>query len=181
MVREPIVAGQFYPGEEKSLREDIKKYIKEEEKEKVKGIVVPHAGYVYSAPVAGAVYGKIEIPENVLLIGPNHSGFGSPFSLMVEGIWKTPLGETKISPLAKELLKGSKYLKEDESAHRYEHSLEVQIPFLQYLLPSVKIIPLILGFPLDSQIASSLGEEIGSKIASLKEEVLIIASSDMTH
>ncbi|MFA7328596.1 MAG: AmmeMemoRadiSam system protein B, partial [Candidatus Ratteibacteria bacterium] len=156
------------------------------------GIVVPHAGYVCSGVVAGAVYSQLSIPELVIILGPNHTGLGPTFSLMAEGTWQTPLGEVPISSLAKDLLKQSSLLEPDESAHQLEHSLEVQVPFLQFcvekenvvrgfsLASKFEIIPIVVG-SLQSTNLLQLGKEIAGFIKNSHKETLIIASSDMTH
>jgi MEMO1 family protein len=182
MIREAAVAGQFYPGWPAELRETIK-YMTAEVGTKIEavGVVCPHAGYIYSGPVAGAVFSALKFPATFILIGPNHRGMGKPFSLMKDGAWKTPLGETPVNTeLAEAILKESTYLEADQLAHLYEHSLEVQLPFLQYFKPSITIVPIIL-----SQADAAVYNEIGLSIARAKKktgmDVVILASSDMTH
>ncbi len=182
MDREPVVAGQFYPGEESALKEQIKSFIDEgAKKEDVLGAILPHAGYVYSGKVAGAVYSRMVIPERFVIIGPNHTGRGRPFAVMVEGRWKTPLGEVEIdSDLAKEILAEGENLEGDEEAHSHEHSIEVQIPFLQYLTGDFRFVPIILS---EGNLATyrEIGAAIARAIRAKGEKVVIIASSDMTH
>jgi len=134
MIRQPVVAGQFYPDSPSQLKEMIRGMVDDKaEKEEVIGLISPHAGYIYSGPVAGATISRIKFKDTFIIIGPNHTGMGRPLSIMTEGVWKTPLGEVEIdSELAKQILATSSYLKEDSGAHQYEHSIEVQIPFLQY-------------------------------------------------
>ncbi|MCK4244608.1 MAG: AmmeMemoRadiSam system protein B [Candidatus Omnitrophica bacterium] len=182
LIRKPAVAGQFYPAEPEQLKKDLSSYLERNlEKEEAKGIIVPHAGYIYSGPVAGAVYSRINLPDTIILLGPNHTGAGKPFSLMSEGIWGTPLGEVEIDiPVAKEILKDSHYLKEDFSAHQDEHSLEVQIPFLQILSATFKIIPIVLSGTEDKSLRA-IGEEIAEALLRQKKGALLVASSDMTH
>ena len=180
MIRKPAVAGYFYPRDPIRLREMIEQFlVPQAERIKALGALCPHAGYTYSGPVAGAVYSHIHIPERVVLIGPNHTGLGAKASIMVQGSWLTPLGEVEVdSSLASKILENSQYLKEDTQAHLAEHSLEVQIPFLQYFRPQVKIVPIaIMGISYDT--AREVGETIGKAVAS--QEALVIASSDMTH
>src|SRR5208283_3361131 len=110
------------------------------------GVVSPHAGYIYSGPVAGAVFSRIKFKNTFILMGPNHRGMGKPFSIMTEGSWRTPLGDVRLNTeLARAILKASGNLKEDSLAHRYEHSLEVQVPFLQYFKRDVMIVPIVLS------------------------------------
>ena len=182
MIRNPAVAGQFYPGSAAELRKMIASMVDERAtKEEVIGLVVPHAGYIYSGPVAGAVLSRIQFKDTFIIIGPNHTGYGKPLSIMTEGSWRTPLGEVQIdTELGKKILEVSKYLKEDSRAHEAEHSIEVQLPFLQYFKPDVKIVPIILGFG-SGEIYKEVGKEIARAIKELKRDVVIIASSDMTH
>ena len=180
MIRKPAVAGYFYPRDPIRLREMIERFLPPKAKKiKALGALCPHAGYMYSGPVAAATYSHIYIPEKVILIGPNHTGLGARASIMTEGSWLTPLGEVKIdASLASKILENSQSLQEDTQAHLAEHSLEVQIPFLQYFRPQVKIVPIaIMGISYDT--AQDIGEAIAKAIAS--QEALVIASSDMTH
>ncbi|MBT1074604.1 AmmeMemoRadiSam system protein B [Geobacter grbiciae] len=182
MTRQPAVAGQFYTDEPKRLRGDLQRMIPAETmKQRVKGIVAPHAGYVYSGHVAGAVYGAIEIPSTVVILGPNHHGFGAAAALYPEGEWLTPLGSVPIDVRLSQLVQKHVPLVEPEtSAHRFEHSLEVQVPFLQYCRADVSIVPICLGFG-DYERCRLLGEGIARAIREFGEDVLIVASSDMTH
>jgi MEMO1 family protein len=182
MLRQPVVAGQFYPGTEAQLKAMIKSFVDPQSpKEDVIGLVAAHAGYIYSGAVVGATLSRIKFKDTFIIIGPNHTGRGRPFSIMTEGQWKTPLGEVSIdSELAKKLLSISSHLEEDLGAHEYEHSIEVQIPFLQYFKPDVKIVPIIFGA--DSEdIFKEIGHEIARAITELKKDVVIFASSDMNH
>jgi AmmeMemoRadiSam system protein B len=182
MIRRPVVAGQFYPGTAPKLRAMIELMVKEDvTKEEVIGLVSPHAGYIYSGPVAGAVISRIKFKDTFIIMGPNHTGAGRPLSIMTEGVWQTPLGEVEIdSELAKEILASSKYLEEDDRAHTHEHSIEVQLPFLQYFKPDFKLVPMVFGHP-SGAIYKEVGKEIAAAVKALGREVVIIASSDMTH
>jgi hypothetical protein len=134
MIRNPVVSGKFYPESPSKLKKMIWGMVDETiAKEEVIGLVSPHAGYVYSGSVAGATIAKVKPKDTFIILGPNHTGRGKPFSIMTEGIWQTPLGEVAIdSRLAKQILDASAYLEEDYGAHEYEHSIEVQLPLLQY-------------------------------------------------
>ena len=182
MLREPVVAGQFYPASADLLRKEIAGYIDEgAEKAKAFGAVVPHAGYIYSGETAGAVYSRLILPATVVLIGPNHTGHGEDYSIQVEGSWRMPFGEVQIdSVLAKEILEASDYFVEDDTAHEYEHSIEVQIPFLQYLREDIKIVPIILSHA-GVDVCRNLGKAIAAAIFGKEQDALVIASSDMTH
>jgi len=142
---------------------------------------VPHAGLQYSGPVAGAVYAGLEIPPSVILIGPNHYGRGSPMALFAEGAWETPLGELEVdAELAEELRAAYAEVVDDPGAHRSEHSLEVQLPFLRYVAPRARFVPLLLSVgrwePLEE-----LGRTLASVLAKREPRPLLLASSDLNH
>jgi AmmeMemoRadiSam system protein B len=182
MIRDPIVAGQFYPSSPSSLVDQISKFIdKKAPKEEVIGVVSPHAGYMYSGAVAGATMSRIKFKDIFIIMGPNHTGYGKPFSIMSEGTWRTPLGGVEIdSQLGRQILAESQNLEQDQVAHLYEHSIEVQIPFLQYLKQDFKIVPIVLSHA-PRAVYKEIGKAIAKAIKELKAEVVIIASSDMTH
>ncbi|MFC1916432.1 MEMO1 family protein [Chloroflexota bacterium] len=182
MIRDPVVAGQFYPASASKLKEMIAMLVDEKaEKQDVIGLVSPHAGYVYSGSVAGAVISKIKFKDTFIILGPNHSGMGKPLSIMTQGKWKTPLGEVEIdSELGKQILDSSDYLQEDATAHQYEHAIEVQLPFLQYFQSDIRILPITLAYA-SGAAYKQIGKEIAKAVTELKREVVIIASSDMTH
>lgn len=182
MVRLPAVAGQFYPETPSALIAEIEKHVhREEEKRCAKGIIAPHAGIRYSGDVAGAVYSRIAIPATVILLGPNHTGRGEAVALMAEGVWKMPQGEVSIDGgLAQAILQASPRVRIDSRAHQGEHSLEMQLPFLQYFLREFAIVPICFR-----QQSLAACQEIGLAIARAVEQapgpVLIVASSDMCH
>jgi AmmeMemoRadiSam system protein B len=182
MQRQPAVAGQFYPGGEESLRTALSQLIPEHASPKpVKGIISPHAGYVYSGAIAGRVFSQVAIPATVLIIGPNHHGTGAAAALYPDGEWLTPLGTTIInSRLNALLLQHTPYVQSDSAAHRLEHSLEVQLPFIQRLRPDATISALCIGHG-DYAPLRDIGHGIAAAIKEYGGEVLIVASSDMTH
>ncbi len=182
MIRQPAVAGQFYPADPEELRRELESMMAvQEPRQPVLGVIAPHAGYIYSGAVAGRVYGAIEIPQTVLILGPNHHGVGAMAALFPAGEWLTPLGSAPLNQkLATLIQQYTPMVEEDTTAHRYEHSLEVQLPFLQYLRPDVTIVPICIGFD-DLASCRALGEGVASAIAAYGEPVLIVASSDMTH
>lgn len=182
MLRKPAVAGQFYPYSKPEIKKQIEEFIIEGEKrERVIAAVSPHAGYIYSGKVAGQVYSKIEIPKNVVIIGPNHTGIGAPASIMTDGEWEMPSGNVKInSELANSILNESDYLKSDAIGHSREHSLEVQIPFIQYLVEDFSLVPVAL-MRSDYEICEDVGKAVSKGIEACGEDTLIIASTDMTH
>jgi MEMO1 family protein len=182
MVREPVVAGQFYPDSASQLEAMVKMLVSDKvEKEEVIGILSPHAGYLFSGPVAGSVFSRIKFKETFIIMGPNHTGKGHPFSIMTAGIWKTPLGEVEIdSELAKQILATSDYLQEDSVAHQYEHSVEVQLPFLQYFKPDIRIVPISFA-QASAEAYKEIGKAVATAVKDLEREVVLVASSDMTH
>ena len=182
MIRHPVVAGQFYPESPAQLKKMIEGLVDAKaEKEAVIGLVSPHAGYIYSGSVAGAVISKTQLKDTVIIVGPNHTGMGKPFSIMTDGIWETPMGQVEIdSKLGKQILAASDYLQEDHVAHQHEHSIEVQLPFLQYFKSDINLVPIILT-PTSSDIYQEIGHGLARAIKDLNGEVVVIASSDMTH
>ena len=161
MTRKPVVAGQFYPQTEASLRKMLSKLVDTgSEKQDVKGVIMPHAGYVYSGHVAGTTVSKVELKKTAIILGTNHTGSGEPFSIMTKESWMTPLGEVKIDiEIAGSILKESALLKEDSLAHLHEHSIEVEVPFLQYLKSDIKIVPIVVSSR-DIKEYQQLGREI---------------------
>lgn len=182
MQRQPVVAGQFYPGNPEQLKRDLARLIPRlEQKRRVRGIIAPHAGYLYSGAIAGQAYGAIQIPAAVLIIGPNHQGAGDPAALYPSGQWLTPLGPVSINSRLNDLITAhAPLVHQDTLAHRFEHSLEVQLPFLQVLRPDFTCSALCLGQG-DYGVLKEIGEGIGAAIREYGEDVLIVASSDMTH
>jgi AmmeMemoRadiSam system protein B/AmmeMemoRadiSam system protein A len=182
MVRNPYVAGYFYPGTASELRAMIAKFTdKNAPKEEAIGLLVPHAGYQYSGMVTGATVSRIKFKDTFIIIGPTHSGMGRPFSVMAAGAWKTPLGEVEVDEeLARKLIGVSRHLEEDYQAHQEEHAVEVQLPFLQYFKPDVRIVPIILAGATINDY-KEIGRDIAKAIKELKREVVIMASGDMTH
>jgi MEMO1 family protein len=181
MVRQPAVAGKFYTNNPDELRRELAEMVPQGEGEHAFGIVAPHAGYIYSGKAAGRVYGAVKVPDAVLVIGPNHTGIGSLAALWPSGEWFTPLGPVPVNNgLSKLILQHASQVQEDFAAHRFEHSLEVQLPFLQYRNPKVSIAALCLSV-FDFESASSIGNGLARAISEYDEDVLIVASSDMTH
>src|SRR5262249_2115661 len=133
MIRQPAVSGRFYPSQPDELLRIIQTFLElGEPRHKALGLVVPHACYVYSGHVAGAVYSRIDLPARSIVLCPNHTGLGLPLSTMKSGSWRTPLGEMPLDEeLCSALLSADSYLEEDVESHRFEHATEVQLPFLQ--------------------------------------------------
>ncbi len=183
-LRKPSVSGQFYPSDPDSLFELISSFAdKVVKKQDVIGCLLPHAGYVYSGRVATQTLSVVNIKDTVILLGPNHSGNGPDFSLMPQGCWETPLGNIEIdSQLANLFLNNSRYLKADTFAHIEEHSLEVELPILQYFKKDFKIIPISIKTD-KLNILKVVAEELVEVITGndLIDSSMFIASSDMTH
>lgn len=182
MIRKPAVAGQFYTDDPEKLRIQLQSMITASPSREVAvGVISPHAGYIYSGAVAGRLFGSVYIPSTVVVLGPNHHGIGARAAIFAEGSWQTPLGEVPVNNvLVQSIIKHSPLVEADQKAHLFEHSLEVQIPFLQFVRPDLTIVPLCLGFS-DYKSCQQLGSGIASAIREYADEVLIVASSDMTH
>jgi AmmeMemoRadiSam system protein B len=194
-LRRPAVAGSFYAGDSKSLNIQIENcflhkigpgeipLVNPKRQNNIIGLISPHAGYMYSGPVAANGFYKIALggkPDTIIILGPNHRGFGEDVSIMAEGKWKTPLGELEIdAEMAEDILKNSKIIKNDKKAHQYEHSIEVQLPFIQYIFgKDIKFVPICMtrqDIDTDIEIAKSICSSVVDK------NILIIASSDFTH
>jgi AmmeMemoRadiSam system protein B len=181
-VRHPAVAGRFYPARPEVLMRDVQSYlVASGEKIQAIGCVVPHAGYMYSGHVAGAVYARLTLPERIIILCPNHTGMGKPLAVMTEGRWDTPLGEAEIDhQLATELRDVFSSLSEDSIAHHAEHALEVQLPFIQILQRKFTFVPIAVGVGSYAPL-TSLGEALAHVVSAHNQRILIIASSDMNH
>jgi hypothetical protein len=180
-IRTPAVADRFYPGDPGILIRDIQRMTPSSiTPQKAYAVVSPHAGYMYSGAVAAETLASVHIPETVIILGPNHHGQGAPIALSTIP-WQMPMGQVPIdTAIAAALLDTSSVITSDETAHRFEHSLEVQVPFLQARQKKLSIVPLVI-----SHISYPLCQEVGTALARVIEgagkEVLIVASSDMTH
>ena len=194
-IRRPSQAGMFYAGNPEDLKKQIEECflhklgpgkipkVVEDGPRKIVGLICPHAGYMYSGPVAAHAYHRLALdgkPEVFVIMGPNHMGYGSAIALMNEGVWRTPFGDIEIDyETASRILRVSELIDIDETAHKYEHSIEVQLPFLQYLYGSeFRFVPIVF---LMQDLKSS--QEVGKALAKALEgrNAVIIASTDMTH
>lgn len=182
MNRLPIASGRFYPGNKEKLKSMLKALMEDcPQRQKALGVISPHAGYIYSGRVMGSVFSRIEVPDTVVILAPNHTGRGAPFSVWPEGIWQTPLGDTSIDEgLVNEILSRCELIEKDTDAHQSEHSAEVILPFLQYINPQVKIVAIVIRSG-NFENLSTLGKSIGNVIKRNEPGALIVASSDMTH
>ncbi len=182
MRRNPAVAGQFYPGVANELRQTLAHLIPPQaRKRQAIGIVSPHAGYMYSGAIAGETFAKVKIPQRVVILGPNHHGVGHPGGVYPAGTWETPLGQARVDgELAAAILQGCPHLAADEASHRLEHSLEVQVPFVQQLAPEAVLVPICLSaMPLEDLLTT--GAALGEVLSRQDGDILMVASSDMSH
>ena len=183
MIRKPAVSGRFYPADADVLTKTLEGFLQPiESPPRAIGVIVPHAGYMYSGHIAGAVYSRIKLPLRNIVLGPNHTGLGTPLSIMKSGVWQTPLGEMQIDEeLCGALLATGVYLEDESHAHRYEHAIEVQLPFMQHTGgSSVRFVPIIIGTSKLERL-QALGRAIARVIRTLAPDALIVASSDMNH
>jgi MEMO1 family protein len=183
-MRQPAVAGTFYEASPDRLRAQVDACFAANEpglKQPFIGAVVPHAGLMYSGHVAAAFYDVAELPRRFVILCPNHTGAGHFAAINASGSWRTPLGDVAIDePLAKSLMAKTRLLSEDASAHAREHSLEVQLPFLQRLLPDFTFVPICLGAH-RYDYAEEIGEAIADAIRDADSPIGILASSDLNH
>ena len=180
--RKPAVAGTFYPGRKDELLIMLKEMMEPgQEKKPALGVMAPHAGYIYSGRGAGIVFSRVNVPDDVVVLGVNHRGLGADVAIISQGTWLTPLGEVKINTeLARMIKAGSELVSEDETAHRSEHSLEVQIPFLQLARPGFSLVPLCLS-RMSIEQCEELGKALAAAVKKWGKPVLLVASSDMSH
>jgi MEMO1 family protein len=182
MIRPPLVAGRFYPARKETLLDDLKQYCARPKADglRASACLVPHAGYMYSGGVAGAVYGELALPKRFVILAPDHFGLGSAIGMHPAEAWETPLGRVNLdAALASRILASCTECQEDDGGHA-EHSLEVQLPFLQYLTPGFTFVPIAIGTG-DHGTLVALGEALAEVIASETEDVMIVGSSDMNH
>ncbi|BES82487.1 AmmeMemoRadiSam system protein B [Pyrodictium abyssi] len=195
--RLPAVAGMFYEADAEALKAQIEwafrhplgpgklPVVSDERQPLSKGFVVPHAGYMYSGPIAANSYFQMaaEGPaETYVIIGPNHTGLGEIVSVYPGGAWVTPLGEVEVdTELARAIVGASSFAAPDEKAHLYEHSVEVQVPFLQYMFGDrFRIVPIVV-YEQTPEIAEDLGKAILEAAEKTGRDIVVIASSDFTH
>jgi AmmeMemoRadiSam system protein B len=184
MLRLPQVAGRFYPSDPKELTSLVREYSRADPREQaspVKACLVPHAGYVYSGHVAGAVFARVELPRRIIVLGVRHYPHGQPVAMLSNGAWRTPLGDAPIDEgLAEELGRECPLLSEDSVAHSTEHSIEVQVPFLQVLAPGFSFVPVALGTVAFESLVN-VGEAMGRVLGKARENSLLVTTSDLNH
>ena len=187
MIRPPAVAGQFYPETAAKIDAELDVLIRPASvRRKAVAVVCPHAGWMYSGQTAGLVYSNVEIPDRVILVGPNHHGIGSKYAVFSAGTWRTPVGDVPIAePLAAALLDNCDLLAEDARAHGAEHSLEVQVPMLLRANPNVRIVPILIGgsWPESGgrQNLRDIAAAITQTIQDYGKPTLLLASTDLNH
>lgn len=180
MIRQPAVAGSFYPADAARLNHDLDQLLPDSAPQSARAIIVPHAGYVYSGAVAGELIAGTRIPQTVVLLGPNHHGAGRDVAVSGADRWATPLGDVPVAAnLRAQLCAEISEVAVDERAHQFEHSLEVMLPFLLRQQPDLQIVPISLR-SLDYVAAAKLGHDIAA-VLQQEEDVLLLASSDMNH
>jgi len=178
MLRKHIYSGAWYPAD----RAGIEKYIVNTEKKvNATGCICPHAGWIYSGKIAGNVYSRLPGYDTYILLGPNHTGLGPKISIFPDGIWEMPLGNVEVdTETARNILSVSEFAQSDYTAHNREHSLEVQLPFIQYFNPDCKIVPVLIKTD-EYEICADLANSIYSAVKKSSKKILIVISTDMTH
>ncbi|MCI5224107.1 MAG: AmmeMemoRadiSam system protein B [Candidatus Electrothrix sp. AR4] len=183
MSRQAAVADRFYDSDPVRLRQTLDKLIlipSVTKRMTAKAVITPHAGYVYSGGVAGETFAQIEIPETVIILGPNHHGFGAPLAVGT-GDWDMPLGRVALArDLVAAVMDGSNLFTPDNTAHQYEHSLGVQVPFLQYFQEKLRILPIVVSH-LSFEQCQQAASELVRAVIQCEQPVLLVASTDMSH
>jgi AmmeMemoRadiSam system protein B len=194
MRRSPAVSGSFYPDRKEDLIRMLEWAFKRagfkgipkgvSGNRKIKGIISPHAGYVYSGPTAAAGYYELSKdgkPEIFFIIGPNHTGIGGRASIPLYEEWETPLGLVSVDlDISRRLSKEVSGIRLENSPHTMEHSVEVQLPFIQAIFGDIKIVPMIV-LDQDEGFSRSIGNAIWRIVKENSIDAIVIASSDMTH
>lgn len=181
-VRRPFVAGYFYPDRPEAMEAQLDRLVRPSRPAiRPRALVVPHAGWVYSGRVAGALYSRVELPHHVVILGPNHTGRGPAGSVMVRGRWRLPGGELPIAEgLARSIVSASRVLEDDEIAHEREHAVEVQLPFLRRLRSDLAFVPITLMQD-DLVFCEEVGEAVAAALQSSAERALLVCSTDLNH
>ncbi len=185
ILRHPAVAGRFYPDDPDDLRAEVGDYLSQSSAKqplvRALGCIAPHAGYMYSGHVAGAVFERVEVPARCIVLCPNHTGVGRALAIMSAGTWQTPLGDVPIDTgLAAALKERFPSLQEDSTAHRAEHGVEVELPFLLLRQTELRFVPIAIGTG-QFETLEQLGKALADVIAAQNDPILIVASSDMNH
>jgi AmmeMemoRadiSam system protein B len=188
-IRKPAVAGRFYPGSPSQLEREVEGYLRAnttiEEPLRAAAVMAPHAGYVYSGGVAGQVFARVAVPERVIILCPNHTGMGARIAVMDQGAFRIPGADIPIDrQLAQAILQEVPGAQADNSAHAMEHAIEVELPFLHHRQPALRIVPIVLAH-MSEHDAIELGKALERAVTRIGarpvEDVLLVASSDMSH
>jgi MEMO1 family protein len=189
VLRLPAVDGRFYASDPEALARDVERLMQSpatasESRGRpvshARAVVVPHAGYVYSGSIAGATFARVAVPDCVVILGPNHTGLGARRALWSRGAWRVPLADVPIAEDLADALGREAALEHDAAAHLREHSIEVELPFLVRCRPDVHIVPVCLAL-LDADECRAIGVGIARAVRSSGREVLLVASTDMSH
>jgi len=200
-VREPAVAGTFYKADPEDLRVEIEACFLgaggpgklpgagPRGAGRIVGLISPHAGFIYSGPTAAHGYYRLaenDLPKVAVLLGPNHRGYGAPAAVGTHPAWRTPLGRVELdTAIARGIISSSRFAQEDSSAHQLEHSLEVQLPFLQYITgdSAVRIVPILVGISAWDGDSEAVVRDLGEAVAGALEgqDAIVVASTDFTH
>lgn len=185
IIRQPTVNGHFYAADPEKLKVQIQSFLPKKKglQEPVYGMVVPHSGYQYCGKIMAATYQRMQIPEVIIILGPNHSGKGDSLTIFPRGVWQTPLGDVPVeTKLAIEIQLNAQELKENPESHVSEHAIEVQLPMLQYFAKKkFSIVPISISVQKDVAIGVELGYAIARAVSSLNRKVTIIATTDLTQ
>lgn len=182
-VRPPAVAGRFYPGDARAIEAALGELSAEAPgpAEQVLGVLLPHAGWIYSGRTAMRTLARARVPDTCVVLCPNHTGLGESFAIQSSGAWRLPVGDIPIaSEVASALLASSRLLREDRRAHQGEHAIEVELPMLRSRQPELRFVPICVG-SLDAGKLATLGKEMAQALAAIDPRPLIVISSDMTH
>ncbi len=183
MMRRAVFAGSFYPAGKAELYKTVDMLLESDSlrQEKVPAIIAPHAGYIYSGKVAGLSYASADVPDTVIILGPNHRGMGEKVAVMERGQWEIPGGCVEIdNEMAKLILSFSNFAASDTVAHEAEHSIEVHLPFIARKNPKARIVPVCVAGA-DYRTAADLSDTLYSAVKEIKRDVLLVASTDMSH
>jgi len=187
MIRNPAVAGRFYPESSEQVNKELNGlFISKENVTPAIAVVCPHAGWMYSGSTAACAFSSVEIPKNVILIGPNHHNIGNDYAVYSSGSWRTPIGDVPIAEqYTSELLSRSNLFIDDPSAHALEHCLEVNLPMLFHRNPKLHIVPVLIGGSWPDSGGRDKLREIGNIIAqtvqTISQPVLLVSSTDLNH
>lgn len=184
-VRQPAVAGSFYAGTAAGLRRQVEECLPAEEarpgRQVALAAVCPHAGLMYSGKTAAAVYARLEPPETLVILGPNHHGLGAAAAIPPHERWETPLGPVEIDrDLADGIRAASRVLEVDDLAHAREHSIEVQLPFVRSLMPGARLVPICLGSLRLAEVAD-VGRAVAEGVRATGRRAVVVASTDFSH